>query len=136
MMPVHWPSTTREAVPGDYTARCTPSISCSFLRSKLTVLAPPAGWLVWLHARATHWRRRGRWIVAKARQPQNQEFSASTAKRISVGMFRATFEFRSIRDSGFLYASLALVIQRTTIISVPIFAERTTSVEVGRETMW
>ncbi len=53
-----------------------------------------------------------------------------------MGMFRATFEFRWLRDFGFLYASLARVIQRTTIISVPIFAEGTTSAEVGRESMW
>jgi hypothetical protein len=43
MIPDHRPSTAREAVPADCTARCAPSIYCSFLRSKLTVLASANG---------------------------------------------------------------------------------------------
>jgi hypothetical protein len=37
----HRPSTAREAVPEDCTARCAPSNSSSCLRSSLTALAPP-----------------------------------------------------------------------------------------------
>jgi hypothetical protein len=36
--------------PSDCTVRCAPSISCSFLRSRLTVLAAPRGGLLTLHA--------------------------------------------------------------------------------------
>ncbi len=83
--------------------------------STVTVLASSAGGFLWLHAGAIHCRWRELRIVAKTRQPQNQEFCASTAKRINVGMLRATFDFRRLRNSCFLCASLTPVIQKIIV---------------------
>ena len=56
------PSTAREAVPADSTARCAPSSSCAPLpfASSLTVLAPPTAWLLTFHARAFRFGQRNR----------------------------------------------------------------------------
>ena len=58
MIPLHWPSTAREAVPANCTARCARSMYCSHgCAPHCTALAPPPAWLLRFHARATHfWR--------------------------------------------------------------------------------